>query len=184
MNDTNVELLENAIKKQIENLDNLTPGSKEHTEAVDALTKLQRIDSENYKIFVDDEDKRFRRDNENKAKEKELKLKEQELKFKEKQMEYEKKKDLELREQENRIREQQLELERERNAIEAENNEKRLKNEKVGNYLRFGAEVGGLVLTVSTYCRLFNKGLKFEETGMVASGMVRNLMSKFKLTRK
>lgn len=50
MNEELKDLLEEEIKDEIENLQSLTPGSKEHTEAVESLTKLYRLNIDEVKL--------------------------------------------------------------------------------------------------------------------------------------
>lgn len=53
MNEELKELLEGEIKNEIENLQSLTPGSKEHAEAVESLAKLYKINIEGVKLEGD-----------------------------------------------------------------------------------------------------------------------------------
>lgn len=166
MTDENVKLLDEEIKNQILNLANLTPGSKEHNDAVEALVKLQKIDSENYKNQLDADDKYYRRETDKDIRNKELKLKDKELKLRELELnnrEEQSHREIVIRKQENVLKEEQI------------------KQDKYGNYLKVGAEIGVTLLSIGTYCALFKKGLKFEETGAYTSNTVRNLISKCKI---
>ena len=44
-------------------------------------------------------------------------------------------------------------------------------------------QVGCVAIPLAVYAVLYDKGLKFEETGTIASSMVRNLIQKFKFTK-
>ena len=168
MTDENLKLLDEEIKNQILNLATLTPGSKEHTDAVETLVKLQKIDNENYKNQLDADDKYYRREMDKDIRCKELKLKDKELKLREQELlnrDENSKHEIIIRKQENVLKEQQI------------------KQDKYNTYVKVGAEIGMAVLSIGTYCALFKKGLKFEETGTYGSHTVRNLLSGFKLKK-
>ena len=60
---------------------------------------------------------------------------------------------------------------REMEKIEAEKNQK-------DRWIRYGIDIGGIVLPYAIYCVLFTEGLIFEEKGSVSSSFFRNLIQK------
>ena len=194
MTDENLELLDKEIKSQIEKLGTLEPGTEDHAKVVDSLVKLQKLDNENYKARTDADNKYYDREFSKETKSKELELKEKELEFKTAEFEQTKKsrnKELTLKEKELELKGAELELKSRQldDEVLNRNNEnimkaQQMKDERIGTYIRAGVEVGGLLVPAFVYMVLFHKGLKFEETGTVASSMVRNLMGKFKPTKR
>lgn len=169
MTDENLELLDKEIKSQIEKLGTLEPGTEDHAKVVDSLVKLQKLDNENYKARTDADNKYYDREFSKETKSKELELKEKELELKGAELE------LKSRQLDDEVLNRNNE-----NVMKAQ----QMKDERIGTYIRAGVEVGGLLVPAFVYMVLFHKGLKFEETGTVASSMVRNLMGKFKPTKR
>lgn len=67
MEQDNRELLEGRIKTEIENLAKLTPGSDEHSKAVEALTKLYKLSieqTENERTFMQRSDQDLEKERE------------------------------------------------------------------------------------------------------------------------
>lgn len=70
------DLLEEEIRSEFEKLKSLTPGSKEHSEAVEAMTKLYKMnieETENNRAFMDRSDRDIDREREYQVKLMELK---------------------------------------------------------------------------------------------------------------
>lgn len=158
MTEENETLLNDAIKDQIERLNDLGPEDEEYTKVADTIVKLQKLDNEKEKSRLDYDIHYY--DNELNTKkleaDKELKTKENELKATE----------LEIKRRECDLKEIQIE------------------QDKKSGYIRTGVEVFGIVLPAVLYTKLFKAGLKFETEGTVTSIMFRNLIGKLKPTKR
>ena len=169
MTDENLKLLDEEIKRQIEAISALGAGSKEHENAVETLVKLQRVDADIYKMRVDfdarDADRKTNEAN-----------REQDAEFK--------KEELALRTRELALKCKQIEVDEKKNEADSELESQRQKTDKTMGVARIVAEFMGIGLPVITYVLLFYQGLNFEKEGVIGSNMVRNLMGKFKLTKK
>ncbi len=62
--------------------------------------------------------------------------------------------------------------------------ERQVKEQKVDRYVRTGLAVAELVFPLVFYGVWMNKGFKFEETGAFTSTTFKNLLNRFKPTRK
>lgn len=82
-----------------------------------------------------------------------------------------------------RIEEAKIEQARLEKYEEKEMKQAQLKSQSLDRWVNIGLQVGLTLASLIAYNIWFNRGLKFEETGTVASPMTRNLMSKM-LPRK
>lgn len=162
MTDENLKLLDEEIKRQIEAISALEAGSKEHENAVETLVKLQRVDADIYKMRVD------------------LDARDADRKMNEANREQ----DVEIKKAELALKRKQIEVDDKKNVADSELESQRQKTDKTMGVARNVAEFMGIGLPIITYVLLFYKGLKFEKEGVIGSNMVRNVMGKFKLTRK
>lgn len=63
---------------------------------------------------------------------------------------------------------------------EIELKKEELKSQKVDRYIKYGMGASGFVLTNLFYDIWHRRGLKFEETGAIASGVVKDFMKNIK----
>ena len=57
------------------------------------------------------------------------------------------------------------------------------KEEKKNSYFKLGVDVTGIILPLIFYGVWMNRGLKFEETGTLTSGVFKGLIGKFRTTK-
>lgn len=143
------DLLGEELESQLEGLSSIELGSKEYTAAVEGFTKLYRLRIDEAKNELDYFEKQDRR-----AMEKEQH--EVDVAMKKLQMD---------REEELRTREELAKKESE-------------KKELIRWAVGLGAQGLMTAIGILSYGRMFNKGLKFEETGTVVSTTMRGLLSK------
>lgn len=155
MNNEIVGLLSSEVEREIEHLQSLQPGDKEHTEVVDTLVKLHKLKIEEQKTIFESTDKKESLEFERKIKGDELTLKKQ-----------------------------QFELDKETQTKDFQLKDNLEKDSKVDRYVKVGVEVAGIVLPLVAYGMWYNRGLKFEETGTFTSSMIKNLLGKFKPTKR
>lgn len=142
-------LLGEELEGQLESLSRVEIGSKEYTAAVEGFTKLYRLRIDEAKNELDYFEKQDRRTMER-----------------------------ELHEAEEKLKRDQMAHEAELQEREAELKKEADKKEWIRWAVSLGAQVSMTVLGVVSYGKLFNKGLKFEETGTVVSTTMRGLLSK------
>jgi hypothetical protein len=149
------ELLGEEIKREIGDLKTMTPGSNEHSTAVESIAKLYRLKIDETKNQWDNDEKFNRR----------MMEKEQycfDGKLKEKQFNSE----VHIHERDERFKRDQL--------VE----------QVKDRYFKLGVEVASLVLPLVFYASWMRKGFKFEETGTFTSTTFRGLFNRFKPTKK
>lgn len=69
------------------------------------------------------------------------------------------------------------------NLIEKELNKEDLKNQSKDRFIKFGIDVGGIVLPLIFYAFWMRRGFKFEEQGTYTSKTFSNLFNRFKPTK-
>lgn len=79
-------------------------------------------------------------------------------------------------EENNRVRDEKLRADRE--VLERNERIERSEKEDIHKYIGYAINVAGIVLPLMFYGAWFKSGLKFEETGVYTSGMIKCLMSK------
>lgn len=154
------ELLDEEIKRQIEDLSSLEPGSKEQAIATESVNKLYRLKIEEDRTNWEADEKYNRRmmeSDQNKF----------EADFKEKQFKHEAELKMKQFEHEVRVHESEEKLK-----------ENQSKAQTFSVILDCGVRVGITLLTILAYSRWYHKGLKFETTGTVTSLPLRNLISR------
>lgn len=153
-------LLDEEIKSEILNLQSLTPGEGTHSEAVDSLAQLYKLRIEELKIEADSIEKEAKRNADKEQNDRDADFKEKQL------------------ERECELKERQID-----NEVSFHDSDEQFKKEQMRVETRkfwfdFGVNVGMGLLGIFAYNYWYHKGLKFEETGTVTSGMIRNLQSK------
>lgn len=149
------DLLSEEIKTEIQGLSELSPGSAEHSKAVDNLATLYKLKIEETKMEMDFDEKEKRRKMDEKNRQKDDALKEQQLK------------DENLaRERDELIRKEQM------------------TEQGKDRYIRLGIAAAEIVLPLIFYSKWMKKGFKFEETGTFTSTTFRGLFNRFKPTKK
>lgn len=149
------DLLSEEIKTEIQGLSELSPGSTEHSKAVDNLATLYKLKIEETKMELDFDEKEKRRKMDEKNRQKDDALKEQQLK------------DENLaRERDELIRKEQM------------------TEQGKDRYIRLGIAAAEIILPLVFYSKWMKKGFKFEETGTFTSTTFRGLFNRFKPTKK
>ena len=155
-----MRMLDEEIKSEIKHLGTLTPGEGTHSEAVDSLAQLYKLRIEELKIDADSKEKEAKRNVDKEQNDRDAEFKERqferEYELKERQIDNE----VTLHDSEEQLRKEQM----------------RLETRKF--WFDLGVNVGMGLLGIFAYNFWYHKGLKFEETGTVTSGMIRNLQSK------
>ena len=149
MDEEIMELLDGEIISEIEALAGISPGTNEHTTAVDNLTKLYRLRIDEARNRADADEKYNRRIMENEQYQHEAGIKEKQIADEE-----------EFRKRELRIKGSQIWT--------------NLAISMIGAGVQIGLAYAGF----KAYDAWYTRGLKFEETGMVSSPMLKNLQSK------
>ena len=143
------ELLGEEIKSLIEELSSLEKGSEEYSKVAESLNKLYRLKIEDDKNEIDEEEKYNRRSMDN-----EQSVIDAELKDK------------------------QIDTDADIHKRELEVKDKQLREQSWDRWVNVGLQLTLAGFGFATYRYLYLKGLKFEETGSVASQHVRNLCSR------
>lgn len=149
------EVLDQEIQRQIEEIAKMQPGSKDHTEAQEALTKLYKARVDHYKTELDYDEKCSQHDVEKAQNEEKLVLENGKLKIERERLNHDKH---ELKVQ---TREGWISL-------------------GIHTFL----DVVTAALPLVFYGAWLKEGLKFEETGSFTSSTFRNLIGKLKPTKK
>ena len=123
MENENRELLDEVIKKTLEDISYMKTGAKERADAIEELREIYRLKIEDDKNNWEYNDRAEKRAAEEKAQKKDRRIK-------------------------------------------------------------VGLEITSIFAPIIAYGTLFAKGLKFEETGAIASSMMKNLLSKIKFTKR
>lgn len=155
------EMLGKEIKTQIQDLSDLEPGSKEKSEAVEALAKLYKLRMEEAKNELEFEDRRERRDMEKSKNELEFRCRHHDGELKRKQVN---------EEVANHARQEQF-------------NKEQLAEQVKDRYFKLGIAAAEIVLPLVFYATWMRKGFKFEETGTFTSTTFRGLFNRFRPTK-
>lgn len=166
MDDNIRRLLDDELETEFLNLQNLTPGSKEHSDATESLVKLYKLRIEEEMNITRARETLTRHAIEDKRLDKEFELKEKqfdkELELKERQLDIE----VESHDQDEKFKRDQL--------------KHQTREFNVKSVVEVGLSVGYLVF----YGFYLYKGFRFEETGTITSPAFRNLISNIKPKRK
>ncbi len=148
-------LLDDVIEAEIRGLESLSSGSDDQSSAIQNLATLHRLRIEEIKAKTEADEKCERRKMDSEQREAELALKERELNGKDADHTYE----------------ETLQ-------------ERQLREQKIDRCVRTALSAAELVLTLMFYGIWMNKGFKFEETGSFTSTTFKNLLNRFRPTRK
>ena len=191
------DLLGKEIKTQIQDLSDLEPGSKEKSEAVEALAKLYKLRMEEAKNELEFEDRRERRGMEEAKNEQEFedRRERRDMEKSKNELEFEdrrERRDIERtkNEQDFRCRHHDGELKREQVNEEVANhvrqgqfNKEQLAEQVKDRYFKLGIAAAEIVLPLIFYATWMRKGFKFEETGTFTSTTFRGLFNRFRPTK-
>lgn len=166
-------LLDEVIETEIKNLKTVSSGSEEKSKAIQQLATLHKLRMEEIKAVTDEEEKRERREMDSDQRKAELALKEKQVAQQETQQGAE----LALRERELNGRD----IDRDR---EDAQNKRQAKDQVIDRCVRTGVAVGELVLPLVFYGIWMNRGFKFEESGSFTSTTFKNLLNRFRPTKK
>lgn len=148
------KLLSEEIISEIKHLASMEPGSQEHSDAVDSLAKLYKLNIEEIKLEQDYTEKLVRFDLDAKQHETDANLKEKQF----------------YHEQEVYDRDEAFKC-------------KQLCEQKKDRYFKAGLEAAGIILPLMFYATWMKRGLKFEETGTFTSTTFRGLFNRFRPTK-
>lgn len=148
-------LLDGVIERKIEEVDSASSGSEDETKAIQNLATLHKLRIEEIKVQTEADEKRTRREMDDDYHKAELALKERELDGKDA----------------DRTREEAAQK------LQA-------RDQMIDRCVRTGVAVGELVLPLVFYGIWMNRGFKFEETGAFTSTTFKNLLNRFKPTKK
>ncbi len=149
-------LLDAEIKRELEALGNHEPGTDEHSNAVATLDRLYKLRIDELKIEEDSLKNYSKLEADKEQNNREAAIKDKELNLKERQIDNE----CTFRDSDEQSKKEQSRWENVRFWV--------------GTSVQIGLTVGGWI----AYSIWYHKGLKFEETGTIGNGMVKNLQSK------
>lgn len=149
-------LLDAEIKRELEALGNHEPGTEEHSDAIGTLDRLYKLRIEELKIEEDSLKNYSKLEADKRDRERDADIKEREIDLKERQID-----------NECAFRDSDEHFKKEQN-----------RGEKIRFWVGVGVQIGLTVGGWIAYSVWYHKGLKFEETGTVCNGMVKNLQSK------
>ena len=149
-------MLDAEIKREFEALGNLEPGTKEHSDAIATVDRLYKLRIDELKIEEDSLRNYSKLEADKEQNNREAAIKEKELDLKERQIDN----DCTFRDSEEQSKKDQSRWENVRFWISMS--------------VQAGLTIGGWI----AYSVWYHKGLKFEETGTIGNGMVKNLQSK------
>lgn len=148
-------LLDGVIEQEIQNVKSLGFGSEEKSSAIRDLAALHKLRIDEIKAQTEVDEKLARREMDSKQHEAELALKEQELDGKDA----------------DRTREEELQ-------------KRQARDQMIDRCMRTCVQVGELVLPLVCYNIWMNRGFKFEESGSFTSTTFKNLLNRFRPTKK
>lgn len=163
------KLLDGVIEQEIKNMKTLSSGSEEKSSAIRDLATLHKLRIEEIKAQTEVDEKVARREMDSEQRKAELELKEKQAKQCE--ADYA----LKVRELDGK------DADRDR---EEASQRRQAKDQVIDRCVRTGVAVGELVLPLMFYGIWMNRGFKFEETGSFTSTTFKNLLNRFKPTKK
>lgn len=149
------EVLDQEIQRQIEEISKMPPGSKDHTEAQETLTKLYKARVDHYKTELDYDEKCCRNEAEKAQNEERLALEKE-----------------------------KLDIERERLNHDKHELKVQTREGWINTAVHTLLDVAATVLPLVFYGVWLKEGLTFEETGSFTSSTFRNFIGKLKPTKK
>lgn len=155
MKDKNQDYLNEEIERGILNLETLDPTSEEYAKAVESLAKLYKLRIEENKNDAELGEKVETRLKEHEKSERELDIKSRQVDN-----------EVIFHDQDDQIKKDQM------------------RNQTIDRWVNVGLQVGLTMLGIIAYDCWYRRGLKFEETGTVTSGMTRNIISRMLPSKK
>lgn len=148
-------LLDDVIEQEILGLESLASGSNEKSAAIWNLATLHGLRIEEIKAVTEADEKRERRVMDSEHRKVELDLKERELNGKDTDR-----------------------------AQEGELQKRQARDQMIDRCVRTGVAIGELILPLICYGIWMNRGFKFEESGTFTSTTFKNLLNRFRPTKK
>lgn len=148
-------LLDDVIERKISEVDSISSGSDEEKTAIQNLATLHKLRIEEIKAQTEADEKHERRVMDSEQRKADLALKERDLDGKDA----------------DRTREEAAQKLQARDQV-------------IDRCVRTGVAVGELVLPLVFYGIWMNRGFKFEETGAFTSTTFKNLLNRFKPTKR
>ena len=149
------DLLDDVIKKEIQDLKFTSSGDEKRSEAIKDLTALHKLRIEEIKAQTEAEEKRERRIMDSEQHKADLALKEREANGRD------------------------ADRAREDVAQKAQ-----VREQSIDRYVRIGVAAAELVLPLMFYGVWMKRGFKFEESGTFTSSTFKNLFNRFKPTKR
>lgn len=149
------EVLDQEIQRQIKEISKMQPGSKDHMEAQEMLTKLYKARVDHYKTELDYDEKCGRDEAEKAQNEKRLTLEERKLDIEQERLDHDK---------------HELTVQ--------------TRDGWIGTAIHTALDIATAVLPLVFYGAWLQEGMKFEETGSFTSSTFRNFIGKLKPTKK
>ena len=177
------EALQNEVLNEFRGLKTLTIGSKEHSAAVESLTKLYGLiiqDLDGDQKYMDQCDKA---ELDKKKLEQEKELKEKEIELKKAMFEAEQNLKTEQFNNDLEFRKAQEEEVKRQNEFECKQAEKEREDTKKDNNVDYVIRGAGIILPLGFYGIWLKMGMSFEEKGTFTSATFKGLFNKFKPTR-
>ena len=164
-------LLDDAIEKEIENLDSISDGEKK-SQAIRDLVQLHGLRIDEIKAQTEAEEKRERRRMDGEKNEADLNLKRQQTESQ-----------IEQGDRELALKEQDAADKAAGHDREALVAEQQIRENKVDRYVKVGMAAAELVLPLAFYGIWMGKGFEFEKTGSFTSTTFKNLLNRFRPTK-
>lgn len=184
------EALRDEVLSEFKGLKTLTIGSKEHSAAVEDLTKLYGLiikDLDGDQSWMNQSDKieldKYKLNQEKAIKEAELTQKNEELEKKVSMFEAEQKLKEEQFKSELEMRQKELDEQVRKNEFDRIHTEREREDTKKDNIVDYGIRGAGIVLPLIFYGAWLKMGMSFEEKGTFTSATFKGLFNKFKPTR-
>ena len=184
------EALQNEVINEFNGLKTLTIGSKEHSAAVESLTKLYGLiiqDLDGDQKYMDQCDKaeldKKKLEQEKELKEKEIEVKEKEIELKKAMFDAEQNLKTEQFNNDLEFRKAQEEEVKRQNEFDRIHTEREREDTKKDNIVDYGIRGAGIILPLIFYGAWLKMGMSFEEKGTFTSATFKGLFNKFKPTR-
>lgn len=159
MNEDIIVMLDEQIKAELEDLANLTVGSKEHTEAIEGIAKLYRLRIDDSKAAME-YNKEIDDDN-----------------FRREQMAQEQKQYQEKMELEQAQHQEQVER-------EEQSRKEQLAEQKKDRYVRIGIAAAEIVVPLVFFAKIYQMGYDLEKEGTFTVQTLKNLIRFIKPSKR
>lgn len=164
-------LLDEAIEKEVKNLDSLTD-SEERSQVIKDLVQLHKLRIEEIKAETEAEEKRERREMDSKKNEADLAFKEKQMAAQNEQGE----KEFTLKKSE--IGFKQAEHIRDDVALKQQ-----VKDNRIDRCVKIGIAAAEIMVPLAFYGAWMKQGFEFEKTGSFTSATFKNLFNRFRPTK-